>query len=241
MSKKSSFALVIPCYNEEEVIPHFREELSSFYDAFISVYSEVSLQVVIVDNNSTDKSLALLKEFAKNNQYVQITGCLRRGYGAALKCGFAAVQADFYAFADLDNTYPLRDFIAMLSLFLDKASSVDMVSGGRLNTTSEIPWLRRFGNTMYSKLAHMLFPYQIIDTCSGMRIFRHARKSEILKMHEDDLSFSIELTAHALKHQWRLKEFPIFYRERLGASKLSVIKDGFKFLYILIYKRFSNA
>ncbi|MBC7742197.1 MAG: glycosyltransferase, partial [Bdellovibrionaceae bacterium] len=62
MLKKSSFALVIPCYNEEKVIPFFAQELSSFKTAFSAAFPSTDVVVVIVDNNSNDQSTQLLQQ-----------------------------------------------------------------------------------------------------------------------------------------------------------------------------------
>ncbi|MBC7742091.1 MAG: glycosyltransferase family 2 protein [Bdellovibrionaceae bacterium] len=235
MLKKSSFALVIPCYNEEKVIPFFAHELSSFKTAFSAAFPSTDVVVVIVDNNSNDQSTQLLQQFFSGVDYVKLAACAKQGYGAALKFGFGAVTADYYAFADLDNTYPLSDLIPMYDIAIKK--NIEIISGGRLNSLSRIPWTRKIGNLFYSKTTRLIFKSVIEDTCSGMRIFNHHVLKEILSLKQNDLSFSIELTAHALCKKWSMYEYPITYRDRMGSSKLLVYKDGFKFLYILVMKR----
>ena len=69
-----------------------------------------------------------------------------------------------------------------------------------------------------------------------MRIFRAERLSEIVGLHRNDLSFSIEFTAHALVKKWKISEFPIHYRDRVGESKLSILKDGFMFMAVVFQK-----
>ncbi len=242
MSQKSSFALVVPCYNEQDAIAHFAVELNEFHLKFKSRFPHMNFIVLVIDNNSTDQSALKLKALANEVSYMQILNCSVQGYGAALKHGFSSVEAELYGFTDLDNTYPLDSLLEMTALILNHGLQIDMISGGRLNEASQIPWVRRAGNSFYSKLTQLIFlNCNIVDTCSGMRIFKKAKLHEVLKLKENDLSFSIELTAHALKKSWSLKEFPIFYRDRVGSSKLSVLKDGFKFLYILITKKVSYA
>ena len=72
------------------------------------------------------------------------------------------------------------------------------------------------------------------DVCSGMRVFKSELADEIVRLEADDLSFSIQLTGHSIVKKWKLGEVPIQYRTRVGDSKLFVISDGFKFLFILI-------
>lgn len=239
MFKKSSFVLVVPCYNEESVISAFLEELNFFKIHFRQTMQDFDLSVVFVDNNSSDSSFNLLSKYAKNQTDTVVISELRKGYGAALKTGFLQKSADFYGFADLDQTYPLCDFTVLLERL--KKKNLDMIVGGRLHSASLIPWTRKAGNLLYSVMSRILFKTELKDTCSGMRVFHDAVKSEILALKQDDLSFSIELTAYAIKKKWRLAEVPILYRERLGVSKLSILSDGWKFLTVLLKVRCFGA
>src|SRR6476620_5991523 len=56
MVEKSSFALIVPCYNEQEAIPDFLQELEIFNKSFSSALPDIDLTVVVVDNNSSDSS-----------------------------------------------------------------------------------------------------------------------------------------------------------------------------------------
>lgn len=237
MMKKSSFALVVPCYNEEKVIPIFKKEISNFIAEFESRFNEIKLSLILVDNNSLDNSKKLLKELlnsiCSNSQIsVQIVSCQKRGYGAALKAGFRSVVADWYGFVDLDNTYPLVSFFEMLSLA--QAKNLKIVYANRLFYKTEMPFLRHIGNLIYSYLARALFNNSIQDMCSGMRVFNKSCLPYILAISVDSLRFSIELTAISLKLKWTKAEIPIRYRSRVGNSKLSIIKDGLLFLLSLL-------
>ncbi len=235
MSQKSSFTVVIPCYNEAESVRNFLIELSDFEKAFTKSYPNTSLSIKIVDNNSTDNSLYLLQQGTLGTA-TQILKCRSQGYGAALKFGFESSDSDYYAFADLDNTYPLKDLIVMFKLI--QVKDAEMVLGARVHDQSEIEPIRRLGNLIYRRLTNLLFSSEISDSCSGMRIFSNRVKSQILALNRSDLSFSIEMTAKALKHGWAILEYPIGYRDRLGKSKLSVPIDGFKFFFVLMRVRF---
>lgn len=239
MSEKASLAVIIPCYNEYDAVPQFSIEIEQFYNQFKSQFPHNDLKIIIVNNNSNDGCIELLKKSFNQEIPLVLLECTEQGYGAALKYGFSSLNSDYYAFADLDNTYPFVKLIDMFEVVSNESSQLDMISGGRLHSESQIPFIRNLGNMMYSQLTRTLFECPIVDTCSGMRMFSKQVKSSILTLKQNDLSFSIELTAHALKHNWSLKEIPILYRERLGKSKLSIIKDGFIFLYTLLKVKMS--
>lgn len=240
---KSTFAIIIPCFNEEKAIPLFLKEVESCLNDERWGQLIETIQFVFVDNASTDDSFHLLQNFAlKMNAHeskkiqVQVIKCLARGYGAALKAGFKSIEADWYGFADLDNTYPLNMFYQMLETA--QAHQLQIVFGNRLRLKTGMPFVRRIGNLFYSYLANFLFDQSVHDMCTGMRIFNKRCLPFILNLKSDGLHFSIEFTALALKLKWLKQEINIEYRERIGTSKLSVIKDGFQFLFILLKVKF---
>lgn len=231
MSKKSSFALIIPCYNEEKAIPAFKSELIDFISQFKSRFSETELDVILVDNGSTDNSLPLLHDMC-TELAVRTLICSTKGYGAALRAGFASQKSDWYAFADLDNTYPLLSFLDMYQKV--QAESLKIIYANRLRYQTDMPWSRHLGNRFYALVTRLLFNDGMDDMCSGMRIFASECLETVLSIKANGLRFSIELTAISLKLNWPRAEIPIHYRERLGDSKLSIIKDGILFLFSLL-------
>jgi len=242
MSRKSSLAIVVPCYNEETAIPVFKTEVSEFFDLIERHFaSEIDLKFIFVDNNSTDKSRLLLAEFAaefKKQNAIQVVSCQAQGYGAALKAGFLNAQTDLYGFADLDNTYPLKSFVPMITVLKEK--SLDIVFANRLDLNEGMPLVRKLGNRFYSVLSKIIFKNSVTDMCTGMRLFTRAHRDKITSLTDNDLKFSIAFTATVLKENWKRTEISIAYRERLGQSKLSVVKDGVLFLYTLLKVRFST-
>jgi glycosyltransferase involved in cell wall biosynthesis len=196
MSKKSSFALIVPCYNEAGAIPLFETEALDFKSQFELAFQDFSFKLVFVDNNSSDSSVELLQLLVQQHSFVRVENCSVQGYGAALKHGFASVDADYMAFLDLDNTYPLISLIPMLNQLLEKSS--DIVFGARIHTNSRISIVRKFGNLLYVLLLRWLLKSSLSDVCSGMRVFRGDLKPQILKLKSNDLSFSIEFTAYVV-------------------------------------------
>lgn len=242
MASKSSFVVIVPCYNEEHAIPAFLNEVDAVHKEFQDKCPEFQFKVIFVNNNSSDNSPGKLADFAKDRNvgepWVTLTDCPVQGYGATLKRGFTAVQADWYGFADLDNTYPLHRFINML--ILAEKENLDIVFGNRLTAKNGMPLVRRIGNLFYSIVSKLIFQNSVKDMCTGMRLFRNSKKATIINLPSNDLKFSIEFTATVLKQKWSYDQIPIDYRERIGASKLSVIKDGILFLYILLKVKFSS-
>lgn len=233
MTQKTSLGIVIPCYNEEHNVANFEAEMSQFL-AMASVYHpHLEVKFYIVENNSTDGTAEKLAQVAAKTDKVRLLSCKIQGYGAALKHGFdQASQHSFISFLDFDNTYPMAALFKMVSELEDK--KLDLIYGARLHEESEIDIIRKTGNLLYVLVLKTLLRSSLSDVCSGMRVFRSELTGSILQLDKNDLSFSIQLTGHALLSQWKLGELPISYRKRVGASKLSVVKDGFSFLLVAI-------
>ena len=232
MPEKTSLALIVPCYNEAVSIPYFEVELGKLQQRFSAEFPQAELSVTVVDNNSTDGSAELLYKLAGRMPFVRVERCATQGYGAALKHGFAAAKGDYLSFLDLDNTYPMEQLLDMFRLI--QKQNFDIVYGARLHPHSDIGLIRKLGNIFYVFLLRILLNSGLTDVCSGMRVFRSDRKAAVLALSRNDLSFSIEFTAFALTDNWKISELPVPYRDRVGDSKLSVIRDGFVFLYVVL-------
>lgn len=238
MSKKSSLALIVPCYNEVDAIPAFENEVVLFKAEFEKSCPDTEFKLLFVDNNSTDGSGSQLQALGLKYEYIKYESCRVQGYGAALKHGFSAVDSDYFCFLDLDNTYPLIDIIKLLKKL--KQEDLDMVYGARIHSQSDIPLVREIGNRLYVILLRYLLRSKLTDVCSGMRIFKGLRRNQVTSLESDSLAFSIELTAHAVIHHWKISESPIEYRSRIGESKLSVLRDGVVFLWVCLSQYFSG-
>ena len=220
MSVTPFFSVVIPLYNKAEYIEDtLKSVLNQNYKNF---------EIVIVNDGSTDQSVPILRQYAD----ISILEHNRSlGYGAALKTGIQAAKGDYIAIYDMDNTYPPSSLPGLL-----KKISKDnhFVVGYRNHNNSGMPAIRTLGNTFFKKIISGLYGKSIKDPCSGMWIFK---KSELLKFFNkfpNKLQFTLFLSLYLLKNKINFAEVPINYKDRTGISKLSPLKDGLMFLYIII-------
>ena len=152
---------------------------------------------------------------------------------------FASAKGEYLSFLDLDNTYPMAQLLDMFRLI--QSQNLDIVYGARLHPRSEIGIVRKLGNLFYVFLLKLLLNSVLSDVCSGMRVFRADRKPAVLALARNDLSFSIEFTAFVLTDNWKISEVPVPYRDRVGNSKLSVVQDGFVFLFVVLRKALKKS
>lgn len=230
-----SLSVILPVYNEAEAISRVVDRLSHELESSRGPWTWSSYQIIAVDDGSTDGS----KELLTNDSRLTVleTGG-RKGYGAALKIGFAHAQSDLIAFLDMDQTYDPRDLTKLVRA--QAASDADLVCGSRLNTLNGMPAVRMLGNHFFTALTRLFFATSVTDVATGYRVFPRRMTGAALQIPADDLSFAFAFTLTALKKRCRMVEVPIAYHERLGASKLSVVNDGARFLKLVISSYMGN-
>lgn len=223
MYREHSISVVLPCYNEEEGVRVTIADMPSLVD-----------EVLVVDNNCTDRTAEVANALGAR---VVIEG--RRGYGAAIKAGFRAATGDMVVTMDADATYP-RNFIpVVLDVMIEEG--LDFVSCDRTGHKAEEAgsFLRVLGNLALNIAMFVLYGIWLTDSQSGMWILRRSILPQ-LALTSDNMSFSEELKIEAFTHKGiKARELPIYYKARVGESKLNLWHDGFTNLIFLFRKRFN--
>ena len=106
--------------------------------------------------------------------------------------------------------------------------------GSRMGPGSEMPFVRTIGNRIFAWILGALARRSVQDTASGMRVIRRDALDDLYPL-PDGLHFTPAMSARALlEDKLRLVEVPMPYAERVGRSKLSVLKDGVRFLTVIL-------
>ncbi len=225
MHKGHTVSVVIPCYNEEEGIRVTLADMPPVVD-----------EVVVVDNNCSDRTAEVATDMG-----AKVVVETRPGYGAAYKAGFAAATGDIIVTMDGDATYP-RGFIPLLvEVMVDE--ELDFISCDRTGHKSEEAksFLRVLGNLVLNWAILALFFVRLKDSQSGMWVFRRSILSKI-RLESDTMAFSEELKLEAFRHpEIKARELPIYYRERVGESKLNLWHDGLSNLVFLLKRRLGRS
>lgn len=225
MQKGHTISVVIPCYNEEQGIRVTLADMPDLVD-----------EVIVVDNNCTDRTAEVAAAMG-----AKVVAETKPGYGAAYKAGFRAASGDIIVTMDGDGTYP-RSFIPILvEVLVDE--ELDFITCDRTGHKSEEAnsFLRVLGNFILNVAVFALYFVWLKDSQSGMWVFRREILPKLV-LTSDGMSFSEELKVEAFGHQdVKAAELPIYYRERIGESKLNLWQDGFANLLFLFRKRFGGS
>jgi glycosyltransferase involved in cell wall biosynthesis len=221
-------SVVIPAYNEERGIAEIACRVLAVCPDLTKAGVD-QLEVLVVDDGSKDRTAEIASQIAG---VTLIQHPRNKGYGAALKTGFSKARGELIGFLDADGTYPPEYFPQLCRAALN---GVDLVIGSRmLGHDSKMPLTRRIGNFFFATLLTVLSGQKVTDSASGMRVF----KSEILERIyplPDGLNLTPVMSTRALHESIRIGEISIPYSERLGRSKLSVIRDGRVFLESMLW------
>ena len=222
-------SVVIPAYNEERGLAEIIERVLSTRPGLADAGIE-DLELIVVDDGSRDGTVAVASRYPQVNL---VRHKVNRGYGAALKTGFSHARGNLLGFLDADGTYPPEHFPDLCRVALSEQA--DLVIGSRMaGADSEMPLVRRIGNLIFANLVSLLGNHRVSDSASGMRVIRREALPRLYPL-PDGLNFTPVMSTRALHEEIRWREVPIPYRERVGRSKLSVVRDGVRFLYTIIW------
>jgi hypothetical protein len=93
--------------------------------------------------------------------------------------------------------------------------------------------MRRIGNFVWSNLVSLIGNQRVVDPASGMRVVRREALARLYPL-PDGLNFTPVMSTRAVHESLHVIEVPIEYRERVGRSKLSIVRDGTRFLTTIL-------
>ena len=226
---RQSLTIVIPALDEEAAIGSTVERCLEAREHIREAGSLDRVEVIVVSDGSTDRT----EEIAGGYQEVTVlTFEHNRGYGAAIKAGFEHGQGSLVGFLDADGTCDPRVFAELCRAIQEDGA--DVAIGSRMGPDSEMPRIRAIGNRIFAWMLGILSKRLVGDTASGMRVIRRDRLADLYPL-PDGLHFTPAMSARVLiEDRLKLLEVPMSYAERVGRSKLSVVRDGIRFFKVIL-------
>jgi dolichol-phosphate mannosyltransferase len=223
-------SVIIPCLNEERTIAQVIDEIQG---AGIEKKG-FQLEIIIVDNNSTDKTGQIASEKGVTVLIEQV-----KGKGRAIRTAFNSLNGDFIVMLDADYTYPATYIPFMLEFLQD---GHDVVLGSRLKGKMETRAMSKMnlvGNHILTGIANLLYGTRISDLCTGYWGFTR-RVVNCLKLDAKGFELEAALFAEIANMGYRIGEVPIHYRRRESPGKLNSLRDGLRIGRLLLARKFSR-
>ncbi len=172
-------SLVIPCYNEEESIPYFIEEINKVINKINEKF-----ELIFVNDGSKDKTLDILKELSKSNKNIKYISFSRNfGKEAAMLAGLEASKGDYVAIMDVDLQDPPKYLIEMYDGITKEG--YDSVGLKRVSRKGE-PVIRSFFAKCYYKLINKISDVEIVDGARDFRLMTRQMVNSILELKENN-------------------------------------------------------
>ncbi|MFD9941429.1 glycosyltransferase family 2 protein [Nonomuraea sp. NPDC059023] len=223
MKLSTSVTVVVPAMNEAENLPHVFATLPSWID-----------EVILVDGNSTDDTVAVARRLRPDLHVVTQTG---RGKGNALIAGFAAAKGDIIVMIDADGSTDGREIGLFVEALIEGA---DFAKGSRYapgGGSSDISVLRSFGNRVLTGLTNLLYGTRYTDLCYGYNAF-WARHLDAMALDCDGFEIETLMNVRAAQAGLLIQEVPSHEHCRIhGESNLHAVRDGWRVLKTILRER----
>jgi glycosyltransferase involved in cell wall biosynthesis len=223
-------SVVIPCYNEEPTLYICIKKILDIADNYLS------LEIIIVDDCSTDKSFSIASELEENHTEVTVLHHEKNmGKGAALRNGFALASGDFVAVQDADLEYDPIDLKRLLIPLIN--DNADVVFGSRFLSTGAhrvLYFWHYMGNRFLTFLSNMFTDLNLTDMETCYKVFRREVIQNI-NIEEDRFGFEPEIVAKVAHMRLRIYEMGISYSEHYTVSfDTTPIKLQYQFSFCFI-------
>jgi glycosyltransferase involved in cell wall biosynthesis len=217
--------IVLPCFNEQDHVIEEVERICAAMDA-----SDLSYELLAIDDASTDATLALLEEALPRFPHMRLMPFRRNGgSGTARRIGTMDARGEIVVWTDADMTYPNERIPELVSMLVDDPT-YDQVVGARTSEEGSHKLLRVPAKWVIRKIAERLSNSSIPDLNSGLRAFRRSVSLPYLRLLPPGFSCVTTITLAFLSNQHDIKYVPIDYAKRSGTSKFHFVKDAYRYI-----------
>ena len=212
-----NLSIIIPAYNEEASVG---KVISCLAESFPGA------EILVIDDNSTDRTT----EVAQQAGAKVIQHKYNMGNGAGIKTGARNAKGDVLVFMDADGQHDSQDIVRLLQGITD---GYEMVIGARESDTqaSKRRWL---GNKLLSRFASLMTGRYIPDLTSGFRAVRAETFRDFIHLLPNGFSYPTTSTMAYLRSGYPVLFIPIRASQREGKSKIRFVRDGIRFLVVIM-------
>jgi dolichol-phosphate mannosyltransferase len=220
-------SVIIPCYNEAHVIEDTVRRLSDSLKA-----ADVSHEFVLVNNNSTDNTEAVLQAIADSVFGVRVVNTPPlQGYGVAVRCGLENYAGDSVVIVMADGSESPEDVLALYGLIHD---GFDCGFGDRFAPHSSVlgyPQLKLLLNRMGNMLIGLLMQSNYRDFTNGFKCYRRWVVDAIEPLQSNEFNLTVEMSISAMLTGARCGIVPNNWRNReVGSSKFALFRQSLLYL-----------
>ncbi len=213
-------SIIIPAYREEAVISSVITDIRRVMDTTGHRY-----EIIVIDDGSDDETAAKAEKAGAR----LIRHPYNIGNGAAVKTGIRNANGKILVMLDGDGQHSPED----IPRLLEKMDAYDMAVGAR-TSDSEASLHRTMANRIYNRFATYMCKRRIEDLTSGFRAIKRDIARQFVSLLPNTFSYPTTITMAVVRSGYSLAYVPIKATRRTGKSKINPVKDGSRFLLIII-------
>ncbi len=170
-------SIIVPCYNEQEMLHIFYKEITSVLEKMDDEY-----EVLFINDGSEDDTLKIIQELSTQDKSISYLSFSRNfGKEAAMYAGFCNVNGDYVAVMDCDLQDPPSLLPQMIEIL--KKGEYDSVATRRINRQGE-PKIRSFFAKQFYKIINKISESDIVDGARDFRLMKKAMVDAVVAMSE---------------------------------------------------------
>lgn len=228
-------SIVIPAYNEEARLPDSLQTITEYI-----TQQTYSAEVIVVDNNSSDRTHAIAQEFEAKFPCVRVMFEGAQGKGAAVRTGMLAAKGQYRFICDADLSMPIEE----IGKFLPPAlNNYDIAIASREAPGAvryDEPWYRHLMGRVFNTIVRLFAVGGLQDTQCGFKMFRGDIADMLFPFQTlDGWAFDVEILYVAQKRSAKIIEVPINWYYKAN-TRIHPIKDSID-MFIEVFKIRQNG
>lgn len=237
-------SLIIPIYNEEDILRQYNTSLFPVVEELKKEYSE-DFEIILVDDKSRDNSWAIIDELAKKRtDIIGIQHARNRGMGGALKTGIAGSRGDLIIFLDADLTFRPEDIRILLGAY--RKSPQDCISGSPYlepGLMDDVQPTRMFLSKCVNILYRLLLREPVTSISPIFRLYRR-QVFTTLALSSENFEINAEILSKMIFRHMTIREVPVpLHKRKYGESKAQLgksVRNHLKILYKIFMVKYLN-
>lgn len=180
--EKKLITVIVPCYNEQEVLPLFRDEILRVSDGMTEKHPHLEFEFLFINDGSRDKTLEILREYAEQDSRFRYVSFSRNfGKEAGMLAGLENSKGDYVVIMDADLQHPPKLMPEMYEYV--SSGEYDCAGTRRVSRKGE-PKLLSFLARSFYKVINKISQTQIVDGAQDYRFMTRQMVDAILDMPE---------------------------------------------------------
>ena len=230
-------SVVIPVFNEANFLNELFEQIETYFN-------KENIEIIVVDDGSTDGSSNILNKLKKKNHYKFLFKLIKldtnSGKGKAIQTGIKNSQGEYILLQDADLELDIKDAKEMFDM-ITKNKEIKCIFGSRY-LSGKLKKNNYFFNNLVGKINSLIFniffSQSLSDVHCGLKIL-HRSVIEKIKLSVNDFGIEIDLASQIVRNNFFIYEFGVsyFFRSKAQGKKITWI-DGLKSFYYLLKVRF---